>query len=265
MPRLPAARYLEHLRADSRRFRDVLADCDPAARVPGCPDWTAADLLWHLAEVQWFWAWVVENRPSEPAEDQPGPDRPDTYAGLVAAFDDHSARLVAALETADPAEHAWSWSADHTVGFTHRRQAHEALIHRLDAEQTAGEVTPLDPMLAADGVEECLDVMFGGTPPWGRFEPGPGHVRVDLSDTGHSIWVQVGMFRGTNPADGVNHDGTDIRVVADPAHPADVVVSGTAAALDGWLWRRTGDEQLTVEGDRAVYKQFREAVSHPID
>ena len=40
---------------------------------------------------------------------------------------------------ADPAEPAWTWSAEQTVGFTLRRQAHEALIHRLDAEQTAGD------------------------------------------------------------------------------------------------------------------------------
>jgi hypothetical protein len=51
---LPHTDYLHHLRADSRRFREVLAACDPAARVPGCPDWDAGDLLWHLAGVQWF-------------------------------------------------------------------------------------------------------------------------------------------------------------------------------------------------------------------
>ena len=44
------------------------------------------------------------------------------------------------------------WADDKTVGYIRRRQAHEALIHRLDAELTAGAVTPLDPDLAADGV-----------------------------------------------------------------------------------------------------------------
>ena len=67
MSRLPFEQYLAHLEAESRRFRDVLADCDPAARVPGCPDWDAADLLWHLGgEVQDFWAWVVSHRPRAP-------------------------------------------------------------------------------------------------------------------------------------------------------------------------------------------------------
>ena len=62
--------------------------------------------------------------------------------------------LARVLEAADPADEAWNWSDDHTVGFILRRQAHEALIHRLDAEQAAGDVTELDPRLAADGVEE---------------------------------------------------------------------------------------------------------------
>ncbi|MGM3262735.1 maleylpyruvate isomerase N-terminal domain-containing protein, partial [Klebsiella pneumoniae] len=86
-----------------------------------------------------------------------------------AAAEQASADLVAELRAADPAEPAWSWSADRTVGFTVRRQAHEALVHRLDAEQAAGAVTALDPALAADGVHEALAVMFGAEPPFGSW------------------------------------------------------------------------------------------------
>ena len=65
MPTMPAEfpTYLDHIRTESARFREVLADCDPSARVPACPDWDAADLLWHLAGVQVFWAKVVRHRP----------------------------------------------------------------------------------------------------------------------------------------------------------------------------------------------------------
>ena len=51
--------YLAHLADDSERFHEVLTGVDPTARVPTCPDWTAADLVWHLAEVQWFWTQVM--------------------------------------------------------------------------------------------------------------------------------------------------------------------------------------------------------------
>lgn len=265
MTSLPPADYLEHLRSESRRFRDVLAECDPAARVPSCPDWDAADLLWHLAEVQWFWAATIRSRPAGPPEEDAKPPRPETYDGLLTAYDEYSAALVTELEQADPAEPAWSWSDEQTVGFTFRRQAHEALIHRLDAELTAGATTPLDPRLAADGVLEILDVMYGGTPPWGEFHPLPHYVRVDCTDTGDSTWVQIGRFVGTNPADDQHYDDNDIGVVADPGVEPDAVVEGPAGALDAWLWRRGDDSEVRVHGDRLIYDHFREAVHHPID
>ena len=45
VPRLEYPTYLDHIRTESARFRAALADCDPSARVPTCPDWDAADLL----------------------------------------------------------------------------------------------------------------------------------------------------------------------------------------------------------------------------
>lgn len=264
MATLDFADYLHHLRTESQQFRDVLADCDPAARVPGCPDWDAGDLLWHLAEVQNFWATIIRTRPAGPAEDN-DPERPPTYDGLLAAFDEHSDALVSELESADPGEEAWSWSAEQTVGFTFRRQAHEALIHRLDAEQTAGQVTALDPALATDGVLEVLDVVFGGCPPWGTFSGLLHHVRVDITDTEESVWVQIGRFTGTDPSDGVSYDDNDICVVGDPGVEADSVVSGAAGVLDAWLWRRCDDSEIHVTGSREVYDHFREAISHPIN
>ncbi len=264
MTTLGFSTYLDHLRRESHRFREVLGACDPAARVPGCPDWDAADLLWHLAEVQWFWATIIRTRPAGPDE-LAHPERPATYDGLLAAFDEHSSALVSALAAADPSEPAWTWSSEQSVGFTYRRQAHEALIHRLDAEQTAGQVTTLDPALAADGVLELLDVMYGGKPPWGTFTPLPQHLRIECSDTSGSLWVQLGRFTGTNPRDGAELDETDLLVVPDPGTPADAVISGPAAALDTWLWRRCDDAEVTVQGDREIYDRFREVVDQPLD
>src|SRR6478672_10543559 len=265
MADLDTADYVRHLRAESRRFREVLTACPPGSRIPGCPDWDASDLLWHLAEVQSFWARTVRSRPESPGPDAEGPARPPTYDGLLSVFDECSADLATELEACDPSEKAWTWAeSDQTVGFIQRRQAHEALIHRLDAEQAAGAVTPLDPRLAADGVLECLDVMFGGCPPWGQFHGLPHYVRVDLADVGESVWVQIGRFNGTDPKDDVHHDEDDIQVVADPGVEPDACVRGPAGAVDAWLWRRDDDSEIHVTGDRAVYDHFRLAVHHPI-
>lgn len=265
MTRLGFDAYLDHLRRESARFREVLTGCDPTTPVPGCPGWDAADLVWHLAEVQWSWARTVRTRPAALSEsDVVTPTRPTTYAELLEAFDDFSAALVTELERADPADPAWTWAPEQTVGFTYRRQAQEALIHRLDAEQTAGVSSPLDPALAADGIDEVLDVMYGGSPAWGAFEPLPHHVEVTAGDTGDTVWVQLGRFHGTDP-DGVECDEADISVVADPGRPADAVVSGSAADLDAWLWRRTDDSRIDVTGNREIYDRFREVVSQPLN
>jgi hypothetical protein len=122
--------FLAHIRAESARFVEVLRDCDPEKPVPPCPDRTAADLLWRLSEVQHFWGTIVRERLQAPRDNPP---RPDAYADLLAEFQSSSDALAATLaETPDDVA-VWTWSDDQTVGFIRRRQAHEVLIHRLDA------------------------------------------------------------------------------------------------------------------------------------
>jgi uncharacterized protein (TIGR03083 family) len=265
MPRLPSDDYLRHIESESSRFREVLAAADPAAQVPSCPDWKAADLLWHLVEVQDYWGAMVGGRPDAGPDSYTDPERPSIYAEMLDRFDRASAAMLAALRDADPKEYAWTWSTrDKTVGFVLRRQAHEALIHRLDAELTLGEVTPLDPVLASDGVDEALDVMYGGTPSWGVFSGLPHYLRVDCTDTDEAVWVQLGRFRGTDP-EGVEYDEDDIEVVDDPGMDPDAVVDGPAGALVAWLWRRGDDSELRVRGDRSIYDHFRRIVNQPIN
>jgi uncharacterized protein (TIGR03083 family) len=256
--------YLEHLRDESARFLAVLRDADPSARVPSCPDWDAGDLLWHLGGVQWFWGSIVLDRLQSP-DGLEEPARPDTHEGLVAFFEQHTARLHDALRDADPAEPVYMWAEDKTVGYIRRRQAHEALIHRLDAELAAGATTPLDPELAADGVLEALDIMLGGCPPWGSFSPSSTQVRVHATDTGLTVPVALGRFTGTDPEDGTTYDEEDISVrSADASVDPAATVRGTAEELDAWIWHRRDDAAITVEGDASAYDRFRAVLSQPI-
>ena len=238
--------------------------------MPWCPDWDAADLLWHLTKVQRFWGGTVTDRPAEPTEGEESYDarRPTTYAGAARRLRRRQRSPRRRPWTAsDPATEAWTWSDDHTVGFILRRQAHEALVHRIDAEQAAGSPSTVDPRLAADGVAEVLGVMYGGCPPWGSWEPLPHHVRLDCTDTGDELWVQLGLFSGTDPRNGEVIDAEeDCHLVEAPGDvEPDVVIDGPAAALDAWLWHRGDDADLSIAGDREVLDRFRAIVAHPID
>jgi uncharacterized protein (TIGR03083 family) len=256
--------YLEHIRAESRRFVEVMTGAPHGATVPSCPDWDADDLLWHLTGVQHFWAAIVRDRLQDPSH-VIELDRPATRAELVALFEHASGSLVHALQEATPDEHVWTWAPDKTVGFILRRQAHEALIHRLDAELTAGEVTPLPADLATDGVAETLGVMFGGCPPWGTFTPDGRVVGVMCTETATTFTVALGRFTGTDPESETSYDDLDISLMVDPASEPAAKVVGTADDLDAWLWHRRDDSTLTFEGDESALADLRHVLSHPIN
>ena len=269
--RLSAEQCLSAISQETDRLLDVLASAPVGVTVPTCPEWDADDLLWHLGEVQWFWARIIEGRPAGPDDVPDRIARPVDRAGLLAHLSTASADLRRLLADADPAEQAWSWAADQSVGFTLRRQAHEALIHRLDAELVAGlPHAPIDPALAADGVGEALDVMYGGEPPAGvRFEPRPGHVAVRLTDVGQELRVAVGALAGRTE-EGRDLSGPHLLLLDDAAHAErsaapTALVEGTAADVDRWLWKRVGDDAVAWSGDDGSREAFLAAVRPSID
>jgi uncharacterized protein (TIGR03083 family) len=259
--------FLAHLARESARFAQAISDAQPTALVPSCPDWDADDLLWHLGEVQWFWGTVVRERLTREQAEALKPPRPGDRAALAAFYQRASHDLGEVLAAASPDTPAWTWSTDQTVGFIRRRQAHEALIHRVDAELTAGNRTPMDPGLSADGVDEALRVMYGGVPDWGTFTPDTGStVRLGASDTGDTWLVTVGRFTGTDPGDGTRYDEPDINAAdSDPGGVAAAEVRGTAADLDCWLWHRPAFTPVTSSGDQEVLGRFTSAIAPGIN
>jgi uncharacterized protein (TIGR03083 family) len=255
--------YLAHLRGDSARFRAALATAAAGLRVPSCPDWDVDDLLWHLGEVQWFWGTIVQQRLDDPDEaEAQKPQRPGDRAGLLRFFDSASALLQRALAETDPSVEVWMWDAERTVGYVRRRQAHEALIHRLDAELTVGAPTPLDPELASDGVDEAIRKMFGGLPDWATSSTGTRTVSLQTADTGLALPLRVNHWSGTSRNTGRTYDDEPYLVVEhrDGFEP-DVTVQAPAADLDAWLWGRAEDHVLTVHGDAEAFTALRNVIT----
>ena len=245
--------YLAFLRAESARFAEVLADVDPGAGVPSCPEWTAADLLWHLGEVQHFWGTIVRDRLTD-TDSYEEPVRPDAHPALVDFFAASSTVLIDALASTGDDVGVWTWlDADHSVGFVRRRQAHEALIHRLDAELTAGDVTELDAGLATDGVLEAIEWFFGGAPAWATTTADGPIGRLATTDTGASWRVQVGQWSGTSPNTQRTYADEPLLLLVDAGEPS-FEVSGTAGDLDAWMWNRPTQGEIRRAGDPSAFE-----------
>jgi uncharacterized protein (TIGR03083 family) len=214
-----------------------------AVTVPWVPAWSARDLVAHLGAVQ-RWATEILRAGSTT---RPGPATrftppEDDLAGWYATG---LTELVATLRTVDPDAPAWHMSpaASHTARDWSRRQAHEHLVHRLDLEVAAGVPhAPVDPALAADGVDELLGIVL---PRWQHAAPldtGRARVRVHAVDVDRCWLVEVG-------------DGTVRTTAGDAGGPGDTTLAGTAEQLLRRLWGRPGE--VTVTGDPAAEQLLR--------
>src|SRR4051794_1535102 len=262
---LSPAFYADLIAQESGRAADALAATSGSARVPACPDWDAADLAFHLGEVQDFWSQIVAGAPAGPANASETERRPDDQ--LVHFLRTRTDALLTALRSRHPEEPCWSWSSTGgTVAWVYRRQAHEALVHRVDAEQVAGlPVTDPGADLAADGVEEMLAVMVSGLPEWAAFAPDGSRVRLRALDADREWVVAFGRFRGTSPTTGTIYDEDCAELVGGAPWEGEdedvsATVSGPAWDLDLWLWGRDAGDSLARAGDAGAIDRLRAVI-----
>ncbi|MCY3562172.1 MAG: maleylpyruvate isomerase family mycothiol-dependent enzyme [bacterium] len=214
----------------------VAAAGDLDAPVPSCPRWPLQKLIGHLG---WVYNWVSEHieRRSATVLDRDAFPRPPAGEAVIDWYGAAHARVLEALEGIDPAEAVWSWAGINTGAFWHRRLAQESLIHRWDAENAVGEPGPLDSDLAADGVDELVEVIlpFGARSAQGPLPEGTLHLhRTD----GHGEWL-CRIAEGRMEVARVHGRG-------------DVAVRGTGEQLDLVLWRRIEPDDVEVFGDLGV-------------
>ncbi len=236
--------YLAALTRDGAAFATSARAAGLAAPVPSCPGWVMADLVWHLSEVQYFWASVVRQRASRWADvvriERVRDDE------LFAAYDLHFADLSDVLANTDPDTPVWTWSAQHDVGFILRRMAQETAVHRWDADTAAGTPRQIDATLASDGIDEFLthfvdDVAEGAAPV-------AGSVHIHCTDVAGE-WT---LRPRSSVSDGTP-DGFD--VVREHAK-GDCALRGPASDLLLALWRRALLESVDVVGDVEVAARF---------
>ena len=158
-------------------------------------------------------------------------------------------------------------------------QTHEATIHRVDAELTAGRsVTPIPRQIAADGLAHVLEVMwpagFEWIPDWA--ETRPVAVVEIAPEGGTARMLEISRWSGTRPRDGKEFDAPVGRLLSEGQAPGDLPrarAAGTAQALDLWAWGREqalahleGEEQrVAVQGDSAGIAQLASLIAEGHD
>lgn len=211
--------------------------------VPTCPGWTIADLCGHLGQVYARVAHIVTDRMTGPAEWPELPDGVDAVEWMAEALDD----LVDALTGCDPETPVWNWASGHpdAAVFWARRMANESAVHRFDAQRAFGIAQPVDADLAADGLDEFLDVMMPAVKSRrGLVLPAAVYAFTSTED---------GSWRVRTGDDGVNR--------ADADAVADVTVRGTTSALLLAAYNRVPWSSLEVDGDTNALDAWSRSVS----
>ena len=157
----PPLDYLAHLEREASRFADVVEQGPIDAPVPSCPGWDLRKLALHVGRVQ-RWATAAAATAMEPDRETVFRSAPADDESLGDWLRSGAAALVETLQHVDPAAPTWHLfpGAPLVAGFWRRRQAHEILVHRWDAEAAVGPTTALDAELASDGIDEYFGVML---------------------------------------------------------------------------------------------------------
>jgi uncharacterized protein (TIGR03083 family) len=222
---------------------------NPQGRVPWSDRWTVRSVARHVAGSHHAVALILSDRPTAdfeqaaamPRVEADDPEFPEWFSA-------NTQRLLAECRSVPPNAVCW---APHpllsgTGAYWTRRIACDTLVHRWDAEAGAGIAgPPMEPEVAADAVDEMLDV----------------GVRVTRAMTDAPAGPAIGLVC-TDAHQSWRLDLAEVGGLTIHTEPIDVAVTirGTAEALLLWLWRRIdiADGEIEVDGDRSVLAWWTE-------
>lgn len=255
-------------RAAFRREAAALADAAQQGLetpVPSCPGWTVATLISHLAfdvyaprikhvalrprgDVIHAYADLDLPMQFKAWYDDEYRDMSTMPGGLIALFEEVAGRLAVVLYALSPDEpmHTW-WEPSRTAGFMQRRMALETAIHRWDAQRAHGVPEPVEPTLAADGIEEIFEVMVAARRGWAESP------REGTGETYH-------FHRTDGPGEWLVRFAPEGPQITREHAKGHVAVRGTAADLFLFLWQRIPADRLEVFGDAALLGRYFELV-----
>jgi uncharacterized protein (TIGR03083 family) len=229
---------IDELEIEIERFATALDDADFEAMVPTCPEWTVEDLASHLGLVHQWADHLVRARTTVPIRRA----EMDLDVGPVTVewFRRGATSLVDALRAGDPAIPMWAWGPDQHLAFWSRRQLHETFMHRVDLDVARGATPYVEPVVAADAIDEFLVNLASNDAQIGAIEGGAnGEILSIVSTDVPTRWS-------------VQPSESGFRLVEDLL--ADAELSGHAGALALVVNRRASlvDSAVSISGDRSL-------------
>ena len=238
--------YLAEIRASAGTLAGIIGTHGQDLPVPSCPGWTLRDLGAHLGWVHRWAAQTVATRATDriPASSVPDSEAPPGAREQAAWLRAGADRVIEVIREAGSAP-VWAFGSIVPAGFWARRQAQETMMHRADGELAAGREPALNPVLAADGIDEWLaqvaDRGFRRRAEGAAVLPSGAVLRVEAVNGGGE-WL-------------VSTDGDEVLVRRGPG-AGDVTVAGPPGPLLLVLVRRLppDEPQVTVTGDGALLR-----------
>lgn len=221
----------------------VRGDLDAPVRT--CGDWDARRLLAHVGRVYRMVATLLMTRAQVAPRDKP----PSAGADVVEYCAEGLAMVADAFAATPPDADVWNWVADRPAAavWWARRTAYETVVHRADAELAVGRSpSPVEPALAADAIDEFLEVMLPRQQSRAAADGLVGTVHLHATDLdeppGAGEWlltltpttceIRRGHAKGDVAVRGTA--GDLLLVVYNRLPPESVEVHGDARLLDVW-------------------------------
>lgn len=210
------------------------------ADVPTCKEWDVTGLATHVGQVCAFWTKLLCEGSGRPRDPMPAPPEPQ---GLVEWVEGLGEILITELRATHPETEVWTWyEPDQSAGFVARRMAHEMAIHRYDAQSARGTCQPIEPHLAADGIDEVMGPLMVG---WKKTGAAHGQT-IHLHGTDEGVdaeWLLVLQPEGVH----ATHEHAK----------GDLALRGSVSDLELLLYQRPPLGPIERHGDESVLDVWR--------
>lgn len=238
--------YLSIVSEQSTRTLQVYRR-DSRAAIPWSTRWTVGTVARHVAGTHHVVAGIVRGRPDADfglfnSLQTPAKDAPEFLEWCRSG----TASLLEQLSSVPSDEACWSWYPDgRSVGWWARRMAFEAVIHRWDVEAAIDDVTPIPADVAADGIDEYLDVFVASSRAANNSPAGPT-ISFACTDRGERWWLDLSQQGG--------------RAVTTEPRAASIGLRGSAEQLLLTVWGRTRGAVVEIDGDASFLDRWPELI-----